>query len=484
MKDTIKILMVLLAATVFLCGCGKSKKTDTLTFLNVQPAALSFEADMEALDLTVNASDNLEWTVSTEADWLSFSQNSGKGKSTVSVSATTNGTGSERFATIQVSTTDCDPVTIDVTQKGDIIVDPSRDPLQLKFAECYYAGDFWGTDGKLDDVYFILSDIERQNGEIANGSTTIYLDINVPAATYETFSIEGNYTPSSADTPTQSGTFNIDKDESYSPTYVVFTDENGNRTRKGASGGAVTIRKDGDGYYFEIDLIFADGTSVFAAYAGKIQKNDDSASYNSTLKENVTPAFTSVSGTFYSWGQDAVEADALLLSFTGAQTDNVTEHMSLTLDVNSSAWEKGAIEGTYRIIEKEISAIAASDLVAGTAIPGYLSSSDGSVGLYGSWYYAMAQTTTQEQLSAMAPFTKGSIAIAREGETFTISWSFTDDNPLSPHTISGKYEGPITFTNLKGGTDPDPDPDPDPENPLDNLKPGATLGQFEDGGRW
>lgn len=95
----------------------------------------------------------------------------------------------------------------------------------------------------------------------------------------------------------------------------------------------------------------------------------------------------------------------------------------------------------------------------------------------------------------MAPFTSGTLKIEHEGDTYTITYSFTDDNLATPHTISGKYTGTVILTNVEGEKPdpekpdpekPDPDkPDPDePAKPLIDLIAGGNLGQFTDGGRW
>ena len=89
----------------------------------------------------------------------------------------------------------------------------------------------------------------------------------------------------------------------------------------------------------------------------------------------------------------------------------------------------------------------------------------------------------------------GSLKIERKGDTYTITYSFVDDNVATPHTISGTYTGTVELTNVEGETPdpekpdpdkPDPDkPDPDePAKPLIDLIAGGNLGQFTDGGRW
>lgn len=83
----------------------------------------------------------------------------------------------------------------------------------------------------------------------------------------------------------------------------------------------------------------------------------------------------------------------------------------------------------------------------------------------------------------MAPFTSGRVVIARDGESYTVDYQFVDDNETTPHAITGTYTGPITFTNLGGGTEPDPGPGPDPKPDVD-ASAGGQLSQWKPGGRW
>lgn len=71
--------------------------------------------------------------------------------------------------------------------------------------------------------------------------------------------------------------------------------------------------------------------------------------------------------------------------------------------------------------------------------------------------------TARRNWAAWAPFTSGRVVIARDGESYTVDYQFVDDNETTPHAITGTYTGPITFTNLGGGTEPDPGPGPDPQ---------------------
>jgi|GEM_PF-1383735 len=514
------------AAALVVTGCDKTIKPagDDKT-LSVAKESIAFEMTGGSEELEISASSGLAWRVSADADWVKTSPAIGSGIGTVIVSVEANTEHEPRTARITVTAEGVKPAVVSATQASAAA--PSEDAVKLKTVNCYYAGDYWGTDGKLDDVYFEMTDMTLDEGGSAKGpGTAIRIDMNVAAATFDTFSIEGTYTPSAALTPTQKGTFNVDAAGDVSPTYIYELDANGAQTRKDAVGGKIVIVKSGENYMFDIELTFLDKTSLKAVYNGAVAFYDDTIGGNSTLTESISPSFTSVEGTFYSWGMDGMESDALILNFTGDTEQNPCDYMTLTLNIAKTAWNSGNIDGTYKVIEKVIDEIYLDELVPGTAIPGYLSKDNsGNISLGGGWYYALAKIDDQSQLAGMAPFTSGTVTIsgsAGNGDC-TVGYSFVDDNPATPHTISGKYTGKVNLTNVGGGstdpTDPDnpdpdnPDPDkPDPDNPdPDNPDPdkpdpdkpdpdkpdpdepakplidivaGGNLGQFTGGGRW
>lgn len=497
MKTTRKILAFLVAAaTILTAACDKTeKKTEEKKSLSVLLESISFDSAGGVQELGINASSGCMWTVSADADWIKLSPILGKGEGVVNVTADANVGYEMRTGTIIVASEGLPDVKVSVVQEP--AKEPEEDAVILKTVNCYYAGDFWGTDGKLDDVYLEMTDmVISENGNVKGPGIVLSLDLNIAAATYDTFSIEGTFTPNSVLPPAQKGTFNVDAEGDTSPTYILECDENGGNTRKDIVGGEVTIRKSGESYSMEMMFTFPDETSLKVAYNGIVNFYDDTNDGNSTLKENITPSFTAVTGEFASWGQDGVTSDVLVLNFSGDEAQNPRDYMTMFLNVPKTAWKSGNIDGEYNIIEKDINEILVSDLVPGTAIPGYLSKdNDNNLVLGGGWYYSRASIDGQSQLANMAPFTSGTLKIEHEGDTYTITYSFTDDNLATPHTISGKYTGTVILTNVQGEKPdpekpdpekPDPDkPDPDePAKPLIDLIAGGNLGQFTDGGRW
>ena len=358
MKTTKKLISFFVAAAALLTtACDKTIKPagDGKT-LSVATESISFDIAGDSKELEINASSGLAWRVAADADWVKVSPAIGSGIGTVIVSAGANTGYEARTATLTVSAEGVEPKKIAVSQAS--VAAPSGDAIQLKSVDCYYAGDYWDTDGKLDDVYFEMTDMTiGTDGKAQGPGTAICIDVNVAAATFDTFSIEGTYTPSSALTPTQKGTFNVDAAGDVSPTYVYVLDENGAQTRKDAVGGKITIVKSGENYIFDIELTFLDKTSLKAVYNGAVSFYDDTAGGNSTLTESITPAFTAVEGTFYSWGVDGMESDALILNFTGDTEQNPCEYMTLTLNVAKTAGNSGNIDGAYKVIEKSIDEI-------------------------------------------------------------------------------------------------------------------------------
>lgn len=506
MKREIHLLIAaVVAAASLLVGCDKTPKpSGEGKKLSASVESIEFDVAGGSQEIKIDASSGLGWTVSSDADWVSLSPKMGTGLGTVLVSAGANASYAPLSATLTVSAEGAEPVKIAVSQASADA--PAADALKLKTVNCYYAGDYWGTDGKLDDVYFEMTDMTAgADGKLQGPGTAIMIDVNIAASSFENFSIEGTYTPSSLDTPVNKGTFNVDAKGEVSPTYVISLSADGIQTRKDAVGGKLSIVKSGTSYIFDLLLTFGDGTQIKAVYSGEIKVYNDSVKCNSTLSSNVAPEYKSARGTFGSWGQEGMSADYLILNLIGDTSAENCEYLMLTLDVSPSAWNEGKIEGSYKIIEKSVDEIYTSEMVPGTAIPGYLSQdSAGNVGLGGSWYYSIATVSGQSQLSSMAPFTSGTVNVKRDGETFELTYSFVDDNPLTPHTVSGSYTGPINFTNLKGGTtpeptpdpdpdpkpdpdptpDPEPDPDPTPDKPLKDLLAGANLVGFTEGGRW
>ncbi len=444
--------------------------------LKVEPASLAFKADGETLELTVTAKD-VSWTATSDASWLTITGGSGDGNATVEVKADPNPSTDPLNTTIIVSGEGVDPVTVAVTQAAK--VDPGE-VVTLKHAEAYWAGDYWGTAGTLNDLFIVLTDMAMQNGALTYPGKIIQIDLNIPATTFDKVEtvVAGTYSPSYALTPTQRYTFNSDEVSyiwDYSAPEVITK-------RSYSTGGSVTIARSGNDYTIDLNLTMDDNTTFKARYSGTMLFYDDTIKHLSTLEQNVQPTLTQASGTFYKYEDTPVDVSALQLNFYGDLTQQKTDNMMLMLNVDPEAQKEGAIDGTYTVIEKEASKIGVSDLKKGTVVPGYLTKDDtGDLAFGGSWYRLLANIGGETQLGGMAPFTSGEVVITSNENSYTVVYRFVDDNEETPHAISGTYTGAINFTNIGGGGGTDPDPDPKPQV---DASAGGQLSQWKPGGRW
>lgn len=446
--------------------------------LSVAPEALSFKAEGETLELTVTARD-VNWTATCDAAWLTITGGSGDGDATVVVKADPNTAPTPLSTTIVFAGEGVETVSVAVTQAAKF--DPGE-AVALTLAEAYWAGDYWGTAGTLNDLYIILTDMPLQNGALTYPGRIIQLDLNIPATTFDKVEtvVAGSYSPSYTLTPIERYTFNSDE-----VSYIWEYDASGAKTATHyTTGGSVTIARSAAGYTIDLDLTVDDNTTYKARYEGQMVFYDDTIKHLSTLDRSVQPSLTQASGTFHQYADAAIAARALELSFYGDLAQATIDNMILTLNVDPEAQKEGAIEGTYTVIEKEIDKIGTSDMVKGTVVPGHLTKDEnGDLVFGGSWYRLLANSDGEAQLGGMAPFTSGRVVIARDGESYTVDYQFFDDNETTPHAITGTYTGPITFTNLGGGTEPDPGPGPDPKPDVD-ASAGGQLSQWKPGGRW
>lgn len=159
MKTTRKILAFLVAAaTILTAACDKTeKKTEEKKSLSVLLESISFDSVGGVQELGINASSGCMWTVSADADWIKLSPVLGKGEGVVNVTADANVGYEMRTGTIIVASEGLPDVKVSVAQEP--AKEPEEDAVILKTVNCYYAGDFWGTDGKLDDVYLEMTDM-------------------------------------------------------------------------------------------------------------------------------------------------------------------------------------------------------------------------------------------------------------------------------------------------------------------------------------
>ncbi len=119
MEKLIKYSCIIICAlTLFIACSGKGEPLvfDGDSYLSTNVSNLNFKADGGSGDISIAS--NTLWTVSSSANWLSSSKNSGNGNGTVSVSASANTSSSSRSASIIIAYGQSQQKTISVTQEG------------------------------------------------------------------------------------------------------------------------------------------------------------------------------------------------------------------------------------------------------------------------------------------------------------------------------------------------------------------------------
>lgn len=469
-----------LAAALVASACDKPAKTEpdvpAKVSLKANVTEISFAAGGGAENIMI-VGDDVPWHASVDADWITIAPESGVGNTIVAVKAAENETVSERSAVITIAGDDFEPFTVAVAQsKSDVVPDGT---MILQYAEAYYAGDYWGTDGKLDNVYLNLTDMAVTGSGIAYPGSIIVIDLNIPATTFSKVNLTGDYSPSKSLSPTTAYTFNADE-----VSRVIEYNADGSQSKwRYATGGSLSITQTGTTCNIDLTLTFADADDLHAVYSGQMSVYDDSQTYFSTLTGDVAPVLTSAQGTFYKYQDGPADIYALSLSLFGDTSSSPVDNVMFMLNVDAATQRDGAIEGVYTLSDGD-SSVGGSAIRKNTVVAGTLQqNSAGEVEFVGSWYRQFVYDGTQYQYGAFAPFTLGQLVITRDGSTYTLKYGFNDDNLLSPNSIGGTYTGAITFTNLGGGDNPD-NPDLPTPKPGVDITPGGKLGSWITGGRW
>ena len=99
MKRFADILLTAALAVLCLAACNKTEKDNVLPAFELSTSGIAFAGDGESRTVSVKT-DATAWTVTADADWLSFSVPGGSGDATVEVTAAANPAGDKRFATV------------------------------------------------------------------------------------------------------------------------------------------------------------------------------------------------------------------------------------------------------------------------------------------------------------------------------------------------------------------------------------------------
>lgn len=408
--------------------------------LTAEPLTLNFDADGGTRQLAVTVK-NTEWSAASDSEWLTVNENRGVVSGNASVTAQPNPTTADRQATVTLRGSNVDPVSVTIRQSAAEIP-PQTEPIVMEQAAARYLGDNPQTAGLLDNLLLELSETDPAAPHYP--AMSIVIDLNLPATTFADLELSGSYTANLSDTPS-CGTFN-----SAEATRIIRHDTDGHALDPLYTvGGHVEIVRTNDLYRIDLTLKTGDGTQYTACYEGRISFIDGSSAPHSTLTEDIHPTAARATGVFSSCDDPEAAVKKLVLQFYSDLTLSPVENMMWTLHVAPAVAATGAIEGDYTVIENSGTALLPQDLRPGTIAAGQYEQTEAGEPLFiGSWYRQLTVENGKTTLTAAAPFVKGVVNISRHEGTYTINYRFIDDNPLTPHTVSGDYTGTIDFQNL------------------------------------
>ncbi len=150
--------LFLLPVLICLAACGGDNNDDTppTIALSVNPGSVQFDAD--AASAEVNVGSNSDWSVATDADWISTAPGAGSGNAAVTVRVESNAGEASRSATLRFSSGDL-VREVTVSQAGaapDQPVDPPpadagiRDLTSIELAQLMGVG--WNLGNSLDAI--------------------------------------------------------------------------------------------------------------------------------------------------------------------------------------------------------------------------------------------------------------------------------------------------------------------------------------------
>jgi uncharacterized repeat protein (TIGR03803 family) len=150
-------------------------------FMTVSSQPISIAAKSGTASVTLTS--NVDWSVSSDKDWLTISPSSGKDNGTLTITAQDNPTVSSRSANVYISGTNVNTITISVTQAaGDPTL--SLSPGTLNMTAASGAGSFNVITNTSWSVSCPESWIQLQP-VFGSGNSTIYLTANANASISE-----------------------------------------------------------------------------------------------------------------------------------------------------------------------------------------------------------------------------------------------------------------------------------------------------------
>lgn len=307
--------------------------------------------------------------------------------------------------------------------------EPTVGPLDknlenIEFTNVDYALYYGQTEMGLDNVLVAISNMQAgSDGLYAGPGQYMQLDLNTMFA--DNMIMDGRYSFGGLFSLTPGYTLENGKVDG---TYVIDVDENGNMLIGLASSGSVTVTMT-DYYYYEIsiDLKTEDGYKMTGTFAGEIIFAGDTGS--STLTEDYIADFSGETNVaeLVSWG-DFYGCGHInwTLQIETTKEDGSFEGFSAGLIGNGMDEAAGLPAGTYKVYS-DSEGYAPFRFMKGYVDYDYLAETG--------WYSKAEDGFT---LTGVAPATDGTITVARDGDTYTISFELVDD---SRHTFSGSWTG-------------------------------------------
>jgi len=116
-KNLILFVGIILVIT-FLTNCNKNElpNDEQEKNLTVTPTSKTITAEAGSFDIIISS--NIDWTITSDQDWCTFSANSGSNDATITANYTENTETTQRTATITINGIDVNSVSVSVTQQG------------------------------------------------------------------------------------------------------------------------------------------------------------------------------------------------------------------------------------------------------------------------------------------------------------------------------------------------------------------------------
>lgn len=428
----VSVAAMLITSSLTMVSCSESGKSNTEKdkSLEVTPKVVSVpcEGGEQLLELKSNG---VSWTAMSSEEWLHISPSDGSSDASVKVTIDENKETSSRMATITFAGSGVSNVNVDVVQDAGKPKDVNK---TMTYAEYYYYGDYYKTDGKFSSVVLLLTDGIVLPAGLQYPCEIVQLTLNLNNVSFKNVDITGKYkvadgAPAEDHTILISGSSTGYYNDPKKPIY----------THKPVSGEA-EITKDGTSYNVKFTLTLDDGSKYTGAYNGIVTSLNNTV--QSTLTEDFRPARTTKAEVNFQVlpESEGYKYDVVTLDLVGKNDKQNYDDMMLMFFVDKTAKNTKNIVGEYKV-DSKYETREPADILKNSAIPGSVSTQDGSTNFIGCWYLE-----TDETLGTIvgnkAPAVDGTISISKNNDDYTIEYEFIDD---AGYTVKGVYVGKVDF---------------------------------------